>query len=203
MEGAADPPRIGEVRPARDRLFPPVVVVDGVGEQVEPVTLFLRDLALSDMGRLTCRSYAFDLLRWFRFLWALDVSWESASSGEVAVMVGWMKTARNPQRATRSGKGRGAVNLTTGKALLGARLRAADGQPHVERGVALLRVARTVREWAVDQPGAGGRGTAGRVGASQPAGADADPAPRQVAAAGSRSGAEGDPLTRCGMSCWR
>jgi len=53
MEGAADPPRIGEVRPARDGLFPPVVVVDGVGEQVEPVTVYLRDLALSDMSRLT------------------------------------------------------------------------------------------------------------------------------------------------------
>jgi integrase len=119
MEGAADPLRIGEVRPAGEGLFPPVVVVDGVGEQVEPVTVYLRDLALSDMSRLTCRSYAFDLLRWFRFLWALDVAWERASSAEVAVMVGWMKTARNPQRATRSGKGRGAVNSRTGKALLG------------------------------------------------------------------------------------
>jgi hypothetical protein len=119
MEGAADPLRIGEVRQAGEGLFPPVVVVDGVGAQVEPVTVYLRDLALSDMSRLTCRSYAFDLLRWFRFLWALDVAWERASSAEVAVMVGWMKTARNPQRATRSGKGRGAVNSRTGKALLG------------------------------------------------------------------------------------
>jgi hypothetical protein len=65
------------------------------------VTLFLRDLALSDMSSLTCRSYAFDLLRWFRFLWALEVAWERASSAEVAVMVGWMKTARNLQRVTR------------------------------------------------------------------------------------------------------
>jgi hypothetical protein len=30
-----------------------------------------------------------------------------------------MKTARNPQRVTRSGEGRGAVNSSTGKALLG------------------------------------------------------------------------------------
>jgi integrase len=119
MEGAADAPRIGEVRPARDGLFPPFVIVDGAAEPVEPVTLFLRDLALSDMSRLTCRSYAFDLLRWFRFLWALNVAWERASSAEVTVMVGWMKAARNPQRVTRSGEGRGAVNARTGKSLLG------------------------------------------------------------------------------------
>jgi hypothetical protein len=119
MEGAADAPRIGEVHPARDGLFPPYVVLDGTAEPVEPVTLYLRDLALSDMSRLTCRSYAFDLLRWFRFLWSLEVPWDRASSGEVAVMVGWMRTACNPQRATRSGESRGAVNARTGKSLLG------------------------------------------------------------------------------------
>jgi hypothetical protein len=119
MEGAIDPPRIGEVRPALDGLFPPVVLVDAEAKPVGPVTLFLRELALSDMSSLTCRSYAFDLLRWFRFIWALDVAWERASSADVAVMVGWMKTARNPQRVMRSGAGRGAVNSRTGKTLLG------------------------------------------------------------------------------------
>lgn len=115
MEGAADPPRIREVRPAQDGRFPPFLVVDGAAEPVESVTLFLRDLALSDMSDLTCRSYAFDLLRWFRFLGALDVDWETASSAEVVVMVGWMKTARNQQRVARSGDGRGAVNPRTGR----------------------------------------------------------------------------------------
>jgi integrase len=119
MEGTADPPRVGEVRPVGGGLFPPVVVADAEGEPVEPVTLYLRDLALGDMSSLTCRSYAFDLLRWFRFLWALDVAWDRASSAEVAVMVGWMRTASNPQRVAQSTQGRGAVNSRTGKALLG------------------------------------------------------------------------------------
>jgi hypothetical protein len=48
--------------------LPPVIAVDGDGAEVEPVTAYLRDLAPSDMSRLTCRSYAFGLLRWFRVL---------------------------------------------------------------------------------------------------------------------------------------
>lgn len=56
------------------------------------------DLALSDMSPLTGRSYGYDLLRWFRILWTLEVDWEHATRSEVDVLVGWMKTARNPQR---------------------------------------------------------------------------------------------------------
>nr|WP_238598355.1 dihydrofolate reductase family protein [Saccharothrix sp. ALI-22-I] len=45
--------------------LPPFVVVDGAGVEVEPVTRYLRDLALSDMSPLTSRSYGYDLPRWF------------------------------------------------------------------------------------------------------------------------------------------
>ncbi len=48
----------------------------------------LRALALSDMSPLTSRSYGYDLLRWFRILWALDVAWERATGSEVDVLVG-------------------------------------------------------------------------------------------------------------------
>ncbi|MDA5283871.1 hypothetical protein [Streptomyces sp. Isolate_45] len=40
------------------------------------------------MSPLTCRSYAFDLLRWSRVLWLLDVGWEQATEAETAAMVG-------------------------------------------------------------------------------------------------------------------
>src|SRR5215472_2392879 len=97
MEGLADLDRVGSVMAAAGK-FPPFVVLDPGGAELEPVTRYLRDLALSDMSPLTSRSYGYDLLRWFRVLWALGVDWERAAGSEVDVLVGWMKTARNPQR---------------------------------------------------------------------------------------------------------
>lgn len=121
MNGQTDLPRVGSVEPGRGTL-PPYVVVDESGAELEPVTRYLRDLALSDMSPLTCRSYGFDLLRWFRVLWALDVCWERATQSEADVMVGWMRTAANPQRERRrvGGTPAGMVNLRTGKPTLAA-----------------------------------------------------------------------------------
>jgi integrase len=53
-------------------------------------------------------------------LWALEVDWERATGSEVDVLVGWMKTARNPQRrrTRRTGTAPGTVNLRTGKPAL-------------------------------------------------------------------------------------
>ena len=100
----------------------PWFVVDAAGREVEPVSSYLRDRLLGDVSRLTCRSYGFDLLRWFRVLWALDVGWEQATEAEAAALVGWLRTARNPQRQRRRDDGypAGSVNPKTGKPLLGA-----------------------------------------------------------------------------------
>jgi integrase len=119
MDGRVDLRRVGVVTAATGTL-PPFVVVDGAGVEVEPVTRYLRDLALSDMSPLTSRSYGYDLLRWFRVLWALGVDWERATGSEVDVLVGWMRTARNPQRKrTRAGgTPPGVANLRTGKPAL-------------------------------------------------------------------------------------
>jgi integrase len=66
---------------------------------------------------LTCRSYGHDLLRWFRFLWAVDVGWEQATETEAVPLAGWLRTARNPQRRRRreGGLPPGSVNPNTGK----------------------------------------------------------------------------------------
>ncbi|GAA2301899.1 site-specific integrase [Nonomuraea roseoviolacea subsp. roseoviolacea] len=121
MEGRVDLPRLGAVEEGAGD-FPPFVVRDAAGVDVEPVTRYLRDLALSDMSPLTCRSYGHDLLRWFRVLWALGIAWEAATGSEADVLVGWMKYARNPQRRrTRSGSAApGVVNVRTGKPSLAA-----------------------------------------------------------------------------------
>jgi len=44
----------------------PFAVVDGDGTELGPVSAYLRDVMLGDASPLTCRSYAFDLLRWHR-----------------------------------------------------------------------------------------------------------------------------------------
>jgi hypothetical protein len=65
MEGRAVLPGIGEVR-GGDRASLPYLVVDAAGEEVEPISQFLRELTLSHRSALTVKSYAHDLLRWWR-----------------------------------------------------------------------------------------------------------------------------------------
>ncbi|WP_217201499.1 tyrosine-type recombinase/integrase [Streptomyces buecherae] len=120
MEGRAVVPSAGAVVPAEGQ-HPPYIVVNGFSSEVEPVTVYLRDLALGDCSPLTGRSYAYGLLRWFRLLWLLGTAWEKATEAEVAVLAGWLRSARNPQRQRRSSQSSaaGAVNIRTGEASLG------------------------------------------------------------------------------------
>ncbi|WP_181446867.1 tyrosine-type recombinase/integrase [Streptomyces sp. NTH33] len=119
MEGRAQLPRAGAVVETGEA-HPPFVVVNGLGREVEPVTAYLRDLALSDSSPLTARSYGFGMLRWFRLLWLLDVAWERATEAETAVLTGWLRTAPNPQRRRRNPQSPppGTVNPRTGKPYL-------------------------------------------------------------------------------------
>ena len=64
---------------------------------------FLRDLAASDCSPATLRSYAYDLLRWFRFLHDRFVQWEKAERLDVRALVEHMKafpTANAIRRAS-------------------------------------------------------------------------------------------------------
>jgi integrase len=121
MEGRVPVARVGSVA-AVARVHPPYVVLDRAGLEVPVVTEFLRDLALGDCSPLTCRSYAYGLLRWFRLLWMLEVAWERATESDVAVLVGWLRTSTNPQRRRRAADTAepGSVNLRTGKPSLQA-----------------------------------------------------------------------------------
>jgi integrase len=116
MDGRTDLPRVGSVARGPS-LSLPYVVVDAAGREVEPVSGYLRDMQLGDASSLTCRSYGHDLLRWFRLLWAVDVGWEQATDREAAALVGWLRSARNPQRrrSKPGGYPAGSVNPTTGK----------------------------------------------------------------------------------------
>jgi hypothetical protein len=84
----------------------------------------------------TQRSYGMDLLRWFRFLWALGVVWDQATRVEARDFCRWLQIADKPVRphwrhldgdvaaVARSGTGPG-VNAVTGKAVRGSRYAAA------------------------------------------------------------------------------
>jgi integrase len=116
MAGRQEMLRWGRVQPREGT--PPYVVLDQSGNDIAPITAYLRDRALSDASPLTCRSYAHDLLRWFRVLWYLNTRWDRAVEADVAALVGWFRRADNPQRRrTRSdAPSAGEVNPLTGKA---------------------------------------------------------------------------------------
>lgn len=94
------------------------------GAVVEPVEAFVEDLRARGCSSSTCRSYCYDLMRWLRFLAAVEVRWEAAGREEVRDFVRWLRISNNPARRRARGiEGRppaGAVNQLTGKAYLAA-----------------------------------------------------------------------------------
>ncbi|MFC5263554.1 hypothetical protein ACFPJ1_15680 [Kribbella qitaiheensis] len=82
LEGRVALPRVGAVA-AGELSSLPWLVVDAAGREVDPASRYLRDLALWDASPATGRSYAQDLLRWFRLLWLVDVGWEQATPAPV------------------------------------------------------------------------------------------------------------------------
>jgi len=66
---------------------------------------YLRELTASDCSPTTIRSYAFDLLRWFRFLDGQLVDWERAERLDVRAFVDHMRETPTAQSLRRSGIG--------------------------------------------------------------------------------------------------
>lgn len=80
----------------------PFVVVDHDGRLVEPIGRFLRDFTARGHAAGSVRSYAYDLLRWWRFLRAVDVAWDRASSAEVRDFVLWLQQTSKSRSAART-----------------------------------------------------------------------------------------------------
>lgn len=78
----------------------PFVLVDGSGDAVAHVADYLRELAASDCSPLTVRSYAFDLLDWYRFLLVAGVEWKDATRVQVRDYVLMLRGAVNPVGAS-------------------------------------------------------------------------------------------------------
>ena len=76
---------------ATGEAFEPYRLVDGDGTLVVPAATFLRDLQACGRSAGTLRSYGMDLLRWFRFLWALGICWDRVSSVEARDFCCWLQ----------------------------------------------------------------------------------------------------------------
>ena len=78
--------------------FEPYRLLDRGGKCVGGVTAYLRDLQACGRPATTLRSYAMDLLRWYRFLWSVEVPWEQATRVEARDFSLWLRVADKPRR---------------------------------------------------------------------------------------------------------
>ena len=90
-------PQAGRVV-ATDDAWEPYRLVDADGVVVESVAAYLRDLQAAGRSAATARSYGLDLLRWFRFLWAVEVGWDRATRVEARDFCRWLQIAGKPAR---------------------------------------------------------------------------------------------------------
>jgi integrase len=114
-------PRVGRVEETSDPALP-FRLVDGSGAEVLAVSEFLGDMLADDASPASLRSYAYELLAWFRFLWALEVPWERASRAEARDFALWLKLIKKPPRPRRAdAPAPGSMNPITGKPYPGER----------------------------------------------------------------------------------
>lgn len=112
-------------------LFESHRLVDVDGVVVAAGEGFFRELSACGRPATTQRSYGMDLLRWFRFLWAIEVAWDQATRVEARDFCCWIRVADKPVRphwrrrddqapgAAGTPMVAGAPNAVTGKAAPG------------------------------------------------------------------------------------
>ena len=111
--------RVGRVEETGDLLLP-FRLLDEQGAEVPAVTEFLHHMLADDASPASLRSYAYELLAWFRFLDAVMVPWDLAGRAEARDFALWLKTVKKPARQRRpDAPAPGSVNPVTGKAVPG------------------------------------------------------------------------------------
>lgn len=91
-------PQVGRLVATDDR-WRPCVLVGPDGSAVEAVSAWFADLQAGGRSIATIRSYGTDLLRWFRFLWAVGVTWDRATRAEARDFCRWLMVAGKPARS--------------------------------------------------------------------------------------------------------
>jgi integrase/recombinase XerD len=112
-------PQWGRVAPATNGV--PWLVLDPDGVVVEPIRRFLTDFVARGNRLGSVRSYAYDLLRWWRWLRAVGVEWDKATPAEARDLALWLRRATKPRRnpRTKSAATAGTINPVTRKRHLG------------------------------------------------------------------------------------
>jgi integrase len=101
-------PFAGSLRDTGDP-WEPYQLLDHDGLAVRPVASYLQDLQAAGRPAATLRSYGMDLLRWFRFGWAIGCPWDQATRVEARDFSRWIQLADKPVRPHwRSGPDAGA-----------------------------------------------------------------------------------------------
>ncbi len=127
----------------------PIRLLDCSGERIEAVALYLKDLLAAGSPVTTLRSYGMDLLRWWRFLAAVNTCWDRAVREDARDFMLWMQVVDKPVRvhwrhrdqspeapelSSSRKPGRpapGTPNLVTGKPTVGTKY-AASTRAHCE-----------------------------------------------------------------------
>jgi len=118
-------PSVGTV--AQIEAAPGTVLLDATGEPVEEVSEFFATMLACGASFSSLRSYGMALLRWWRFLAAIDVPWQRASRIEARDFVLWMRLVGPASRP--GGYAPATINhaLAVVKMFYADRLSAADG----------------------------------------------------------------------------
>ncbi|MEU6721990.1 tyrosine-type recombinase/integrase [Nonomuraea sp. NPDC046802] len=90
-------PDIGQLIKTGDQ-WEPYQLIDGGGAVVAPVAAYLAELQAASCAASTLRSYGMDLLRWLRFLAAVEVPWDRATQVEARDFARWMQITDKPIR---------------------------------------------------------------------------------------------------------
>jgi integrase len=96
-----DVPALGSLS-ATGSKWDPYRLLDSDGRPVGAVAAFFGDLLAAGRSEATVRSYGMDLLRWFRFLWAVEVAWDGATRLEARDFCRWLAIMNGPKGSGRA-----------------------------------------------------------------------------------------------------
>ncbi|MGH3551844.1 MAG: tyrosine-type recombinase/integrase [Mycobacterium sp.] len=88
-------PAVGSLA-AMGSKWEPYRLLDPAGLSVAAAAAFFADLLAAGRSEATVRSYGMDLLRWFRFLWAVEVAWDRATRPEARDFCRWLAVTNGP-----------------------------------------------------------------------------------------------------------
>jgi len=108
-------PQSGSLEATGD-LFEQYQLVDADGVVVAPAGAYFRDLAAGGRAAATQRSYGMALLRWWRFIRAVEIGWDQATRAEARDFLCWVQLGDKPERPHWRYPGGGAPGTTAAMA---------------------------------------------------------------------------------------